>query len=706
MARGYRAILELPEKVDALEVSYQLFHKWVNDKYLPPERERSIEFDDDGIYRFGELESRRDEGRTEEVTVTRLRESSKDRHYHRQLLEVVNTSEKNDRWTTRMYSMTATKESRYRQVIWVEVIPPASSEEPARRPNLVVELVKQYDLCLHESGVPISHSVQDIGEEKDVDDLKNWIFSQQRRVAIVVAAPISDESDCEAHHQWREVLKTLTDDSCGCASYFLLKPEVYDYFCQCVGSLKMDKGCLRTYLPQVNPGDDLDFKRHRILTSSTLYHGLDGQTKKFRPELSRIIARTPCSYIWEKGLDGELKSAQDVLSKQRLEVPTFRLALAPEVILEEAEETETSVAKAVEHVVQTVLASRKGEESDSKPHEQTTALQTPQVASDIQRTDRSRRPQWAAPLIELIRRFAPMFDPRTHDDMSDGVEALSAGLSVIDERYNNLAQKVHKLTQDFQGEKNRLQKEIDAYEALFEQAEEDSRAAERVVELEKRIEEQEEDRKEERAKYRELENKVRRLEYQLRNPQTGLQGYDYVEEQLDTAPDDMSTLFDWMTREGLYPEVREYVVFCDPDRMYDAILDLDDMSGNSRYAADFWKFILVLRDYMRARKEIGFRGSVHEYLAESRGQYRIESQKRHSPTESETVQNNGKMRRERIFPVPIEVKPEGKTEMFAHFRTSHSDTNDPRMHYYVDTHLTHKAYIGYIGTHLTNTKTN
>ena len=704
MARGYRAILELPEKEDALGVSYQLFHDWVNKKYLPLEGKRSIEFDDDGIYRFGELSLRRSKGQAEEVTVTRLRETSKDQHYHRQLLEVVNTSEQNDRWTTRLYAMTATKESRYHQVIWVEVIPPASSEEPARRPNLVVDLVKSYDV--HESGVSISDGVQDIVDEGEVDQLTDWIFNQQRRVAIVVAAPISDENDCEAHHQWGEVLKTLTDDSCGCASYFLLKPEVYDYFCQQVGELKLEQGCLRTYLPKVTLEDETDLKRHRILTSSTLYHGLDGNTKKFRPELSRIIARTPCSYIWEKGLDGELKSAQDVLSKQRLEVPTFRLALAPEVILEEAEETETSVAKAVEHVVQTVLASRKGEESDSKPHEQTAALQTPQVASDIQRTDRSRRPQWAAPLIELIRRFAPMFDPRTHDDMSDGVEALSAGLSVIDERYNNLAQKVHKLTQDFQGEKNRLQKEIDAYEALFEQAEEDSRAAERVVELEERIEEQEEDRKEERAKCRELENKVRRLEYQLRNPQTGLQGYDYVEEQLDTAPVDMATLFDWMTKDGMYPQVREYVEFSAPKRMQDTIMKLDEKAENWRYAADFWKFILVLRDYMRAREEIGFQGSVHDYLAESRGQYRIESQKRHSPTESETVQNNGNMRKIRIFPVPTAVDPRGEIEMFAHFKTSHRDTNDPRMHYYADTQFTHKVYIGYIGPHLTNTKTN
>ena len=703
MARGYRAILELPEKEDALEVSYQLFHKWLNDKYLPPERERSIEFDDDGIYRFGEL-TRRSKGQIEEVTVTRLRESSKDRHYHRQLLEVVDTSNRNGRWTTRMYSMTATKESRYHQVIWVEVIPPASSEEPAQRPNLVVDLVKSYDV--HESGVSISDRVQNIVDEGQVDQLTDSIFNQQRRVAIVVAAPISDENDCEAHDQWREVLNTLTDDSFGCASYFLLKPDVYDYFCQQVGDLKLEQGCLRTYLPKVNLEDETDPKRHRILTSSTLYHGLDGKTKKFRRELSQIIARTPCSYIWEKGLDGELKSAQDVLNKQRMKVPTFRLPLSSEVRTEGTEEAEVSAAKVVEDTVQAVLARKKTKGTALRPREQAATLQTQQVASDIQHTDRSGRPQWAAPLIELIRRFAPMFDPRTHDDMSDGVEALSAGLSVIDERYNDLAQKVHKLTQDFQGEKNKLQKEIDAYEALFEQSEENSKAAERVAELEEKIEEQEIARSYDRDERLKLEKENRRLRHQLKDPEVGLQDYDYEEENLDKSPADMATLFDWMTADGMYPQVREYVVFYDPDRMCDAILDLNDMSGNSRYAADFWKFILVLRDYMRAVEAGDFSGCVHDYLDKSIGVYRACSQKRHSPTESETVQNNGKMRRERTFPVPTEVDPRGEIEMFAHFKTSHRDANDPRMHYYADTRYTHKVYIGYIGPHLTNTKTN
>lgn len=44
--------------------------------------------------------------------------------------------------------------------------------------------------------------------------------------------------------------------------------------------------------------------------------------------------------------------------------------------------------------------------------------------------------------------------------------------------------------------------------------------------------------------------------------------------------------------------------------------------------------------------------------------------------------------------------------MTAHFAPTHRDQNAPRMYYFVDLATTHKAYIGYIGVHLTNTKTN
>ena len=60
-----------------------------------------------------------------------------------------------------------------------------------------------------------------------------------------------------------------------------------------------------------------------MLTAGTLLRGYDENSKRFRPELSAIIARTPCEYLWENGLDKELRRAQALLDKKRLTVPTF-----------------------------------------------------------------------------------------------------------------------------------------------------------------------------------------------------------------------------------------------------------------------------------------------------------------------------------------------------------------------------------------------
>ena len=85
----------------------------------------------------------------------------------------------------------------------------------------------------------------------------------------------------------------------------------------------MPKGSLRTYLPGFRSDEPADRLRHRVLTAATLLRGYDEKSKRFRPELSAIIARTPCEYLWENGLDKELRRAQALLDKKRLTVPTF-----------------------------------------------------------------------------------------------------------------------------------------------------------------------------------------------------------------------------------------------------------------------------------------------------------------------------------------------------------------------------------------------
>ena len=114
----------------------------------------------------------------------------------------------------------------------------------------------------------------------------------------------------------------------------------------------------------------------------------------------------------------------------------------------------------------------------------------------------------------------------------------------------------------------------------------------------------------------------------------------------------------------------------------------------------------MLRDYMTECVEHGFHGNLHQYLNSPEVNGRKCPSQRHKGNESDTVQNNPKMRRERTFPVPKEFESAGEVFMAAHFAPTHRDQNAPRMYYAADVAITKKAYIGYIGVHLTNTKTN
>ena len=323
MARGYRAILELEGTESAKQTADRLFHEWAHKKYPLRGSAVRVECGEEGIYRFGELTSQK--GETADIVATKLTETSEDKHYARQLLEFVERRRSGEQWTTRLFAMHATKESQYRDVLWVEVTPPRDSEWDAKPPRLVRALVTEGNV--HDHGMPLSDSLQTISDEQQVEELIGWIREDRRRASVVVAAPLTDGSGqgaLEAESRWKAILGSLTRDSLGCASYFLLTPDAYRHFRERIGEeCVMPKGSLRTYLPGFRPDDPTDRFRHRVLTAATLLRGYDETRKKFRPELSAIIARTPCEYLWEKGLDKELRRAQALLDKKRLTVPTF-----------------------------------------------------------------------------------------------------------------------------------------------------------------------------------------------------------------------------------------------------------------------------------------------------------------------------------------------------------------------------------------------
>lgn len=73
--------------------------------------------------------------------------------------------------------------------------------------------------------------------------------------------------------------------------------------------------------------------------------------------------------------------------------------------------------------------------------------------------------------------------------------------------------------------------------------------------------------------------------------------------------------------------------------------------------------------------------------------------------ESRTVESHAKWKRERMLPVPSCVDVSRRVFMGAHLRIGGGSTA-PRLHYLDDCSGSGRIYVGYIGQHLTNTRTN
>lgn len=690
MVRGYRAVLELKQG-DALETADRVFHSWVNEKYGRRAGGRDIDWNGEGIYRLGERHDKHGDAAT--LTVTLLRELSQDAHYARQLLELVE-ERPNGRWLVRLYTMRATKESRYRNrggVLWVEVIPPSGFDYKTKPPRLIRKLL---DEGVYDGSMPLTDHLEEIGDQDGVDRLISWIHDPDRRASIVVGAPLTEGNspeDTQHERRWREALSVLTKDSLGCATYVALSPASYDLFQERINAdLRIPRGSLRTYAPRVRPNDPLDYRRHRVLTANQLLDGYDVKAKKFHSHLAALIARTPRTYLWENGLDSELQRAARVLDERRPSVPTHRSGSEdrkPVNLVEEVRGLDTDISASPAHVTDPMLIGVREE----------TVGETCVETSGNQEKKRREHRTWYLPLRLLIRRFLPSFAPISPRDLQNGIDAVGRGLNEMNIRYDKLDKKYE-----------RVRDELEIHRELLEEAKRvEKDQNDKLVKLRKIKELQEFQLAEEGEERRALEQRIRQLTWERDNPVVADRDYaaKQNEDQLAEPPTSMSQLYDWMT-DKKHETVHRYVMFSDPDTMVDDMLSIDSYDPLGRYAAIFWEYILVLRDYMRALEAGDFKGGIHQYLQESTGLYRTCSPLRHRSNESETTKSSPARREERTFSVPTSVDPSGEIFMRTHFAPTHRDQNAPRMYYYADTRITHKVYIGYIGPHLKNTKTN
>lgn len=129
---------------------------------------------------------------------------------------------------------------------------------------------------------------------------------------------------------------------------------------------------------------------------------------------------------------------------------------------------------------------------------------------------------------------------------------------------------------------------------------------------------------------------------------------------------------------------------------------LDVHERSATWAAKAWKGLRALNEYALAHQNIS--GSFYDYCKSGRGEHGWPVKEVAMSESDTTMQNWGA---ERIFRVPEAVESDGTATMQAHLQLERKGSICPRIHFLDNTKgATGKVIIGYIGPHLTNTKTN
>ncbi|SDK80156.1 hypothetical protein SAMN05216298_1423 [Glycomyces sambucus] len=136
-------------------------------------------------------------------------------------------------------------------------------------------------------------------------------------------------------------------------------------------------------------------------------------------------------------------------------------------------------------------------------------------------------------------------------------------------------------------------------------------------------------------------------------------------------------------------------------------LDVTYPRQRRRWAWKAWDALRALDAYAAARAEDRFTGGFYDWCSRP-----LAGEPHLTPTmvsmkESDSVSGNPKFYRARVFRVAAEVDPSGRVYMPAHIKLQPIGSPAPRMHFLDDAGgATGRVWIGYLGDHLPNTRTN
>lgn len=126
-----------------------------------------------------------------------------------------------------------------------------------------------------------------------------------------------------------------------------------------------------------------------------------------------------------------------------------------------------------------------------------------------------------------------------------------------------------------------------------------------------------------------------------------------------------------------------------------------------RWSCKAWDALRALDAYAAARAERRFTGGFYDWCGRPLPGQPAISPNMVSMKESDSVDGRPKFRRARTFSVPKTIDPSGRLYMPSHIKLRQGGNPAPRMHFLDDAGgATGRIWIGYLGGHLPNTRTN
>lgn len=490
---------------------------------------------------------------------------------------------------------------------------------------------------------------------------------------------------------WIESLEKVTHETVGQAAVFVLSPEATSAFnAQVSGSHTVPVFGLRIFRPGALLDDPEDGRRHRAISATSLV--LDSRVE----DLRRGFARLCREHANSVPLDRFLRRL-DVVTAMRLDEITGISVSGPPEARAVSPSCPTRVdtptpATATAPAPATVPGHPDAPGKDLPPRETTPA----KVAGDgaLSPSEDVTRP---GPGRQGVRK-----------DGEPGLAALrqenSALRAQLDQARAGERDLRAALAEVTSGTAGRLRA---AETAAVQRSEEHQRE---VAGFQREIDDMLMDNALLSDEVHDLEDEARSLRYQLdrarkRMTEAGVDPSESFEVPSRSSYDDPPD--SWEDLQSLSPEAFPHLCF--GEDCWRGASELAPKDPVGQWVRMTWDVLVTLDEFAlhRTSADQRFEGSLLDYLGGGApaGAHLI-PKGRFRPSESETVRGRKDWMQERRFRVPEAVNPSGIEEMLTHVAIQTKGSVSPRLYLDDRTSDLGVVVVGYIGPHLTNTKTS